>query len=242
MSDKSPASDRASAGDPNSSLPDHLSIPTFIVLVTNTLVSARRIDAFLNEEEITPKPSTSTEPSSGISAVGFAGDARFRWNAAPSSPAAEASPSSARAFELGPLAFMFPSGALTVVTGPIGAGKSALLLALLGEMDAVQGSVLLARGSGRVDDVVAYAAQTAWLQDMSIKENILFGAQMDQPRYDAVVKACCLLPDFAILEDGDGTEIGSKGVSLSGGQKARVALARATYSRARVSRDDPLVI
>lgn len=69
----------------------------------------------------------------------------------------------------------------------------------------------------------------------------LFGSPLDQDRYEATVKACCLLPDFRMLEDGDATEIGAKGVSLSGGQKARVALARAVYSRAKhVLLDDPL--
>lgn len=68
---------------------------------------------------------------------------------------------------------------------------------------------------------ISYAAQTPWLQHRSIKENILFGSLYDKTRYDEVVRCCALLPDLKALEDGDETEIGTRGVTLSGGQKAR---------------------
>lgn len=156
------------------------------MIVTDTLVSARRIDDFLNEQEITrPSPSapaTSTQHRSfGFSTVGFIDGARFRWNASPSSAVADgprSSPDPAAVFELGPLSFIFPTGALTVISGPIGAGKSALLLALLGEMETVNGSVLLPRDPTRGADEdgltpsVAYASQTPWLQDLSIRDNM----------------------------------------------------------------------
>lgn len=145
----------------------------------------------------------------------------------------------ARVFELSDINFVFPAGQLTIVTGSTGSGKTALLLALCGELDILKGNILLPKDTSHFDadgltNSVAYAGQTAWLQNLSIKDNILFGSSFDQARYDAVVKACSLLPDLKMLEDGDETEIGSKGVSLSGGQKARVALARAIYSRAKV--------
>lgn len=134
---------------------------------------------------------------------------------------------------------------LTVLSGPVGSGKTALLLALLGELDCVGGTLHLPK-SGRslpngLVDGIAYCAQTPFLQHRSIKDNILYGAPFDQERYEAVLFACALTHDLDNLEDGDSTEIGVRGVVLSGGQKSRLAVARALYSSAAVCLfDDPL--
>ncbi|KNE64079.1 hypothetical protein AMAG_09137 [Allomyces macrogynus ATCC 38327] len=125
-------------------------------------------------------------------------------------------------------------GSVTTVVGKIGSGKSALLTAILGEMDKIDGRVTV-RGS------VAYVAQQPWIQHVSIRDNILFGRALDQVRYDAVVHACALMSDFAALPKGDLTFVGEKGTNLSGGQRARVACARALYADADVLLlDDPL--
>ena len=132
------------------------------------------------------------------------------------------------------ITFSIPEGALVAVVGQVGCGKSSLLSALLAEMDKVEGHVTL-KGS------VAYVPQQAWIQNDSLRENILFGHPLQENYYKAVMEACALLPDLEILPSGDRTEIGEKGVNLSGGQKQRVSLARAVYSNSDIYLfDDPL--
>ncbi|KAG5350464.1 hypothetical protein C0989_010944 [Termitomyces sp. Mn162] len=153
-------------------------------------------------------------------------------------------------FELRDIDVKFPEGELTLITGPTASGKTALLMALLGEMTLLPsippGRILMSKTSTQHDGnghtlTISYASQSPWLRHQSIRENILFGSPFDPVRYAAVIDACALRPDLDVLEDGDMTEIGARGVSLSGGQKARVALARAVYDRARwVLLDDPL--
>ncbi|KAI0332194.1 multidrug resistance-associated ABC transporter [Cubamyces sp. BRFM 1775] len=149
-------------------------------------------------------------------------------------------------FELRDITVLFPEGKLTVVTGPTASGKTALLMALLGELTTLEGRIVMSKNPSKVDEhglahTISYAAQSPWLRHQSIKDNILFGYPYDEERYKAVVECCALKPDLAIFEDGDETEIGARGVSLSGGQKARVALARAVYAPTKyVLLDDPL--
>ncbi|KAL3667606.1 hypothetical protein V7S43_007160 [Phytophthora oleae] len=134
------------------------------------------------------------------------------------------------------ITFTLHPGSLTVVVGPVGSGKSSLVNAILGEMHQLSGTRVV-RGDA------AYASQQAWIQNQTVRDNILFGELYDSEHYQRVVEACQLLPDFDMLEQGDQTEIGERGINLSGGQKARVGVARAMY-RARkfdfVLLDDPL--
>lgn len=81
---------------------------------------------------------------------------------------------------------------------------------------------------------IAYAAQESWVFNGTIRENILFKAEYDEGRYNKVLSDCGLKPDLALFDAGDQTEVGEKGLTLSGGQKARVTLARAVYSNANV--------
>jgi len=127
-----------------------------------------------------------------------------------------------------------PKGDLLAVVGRVGSGKSSLLSGILGEMFKLSGTVEL-RGK------VAYAAQTPWLLSATLRDNILFGAEYDQELYETVIEACALVDDLAMLRDGDETQVGEKGITLSGGQKARISLARTVYARADIYLlDDPL--
>uniref|UniRef100_A0A8D2LB73 ABC-type glutathione-S-conjugate transporter n=1 Tax=Varanus komodoensis TaxID=61221 RepID=A0A8D2LB73_VARKO len=127
-----------------------------------------------------------------------------------------------------------PHGHLLAVVGPVGSGKSSLVSAMLGEMENIKGHI-------NIQGSVAYMPQQAWIQNATLKDNILFGSSFDEARYQQVLEACALLPDLQLLPGGDLTEIGEKGINLSGGQKQRVSLARAVYSNADIYLlDDPL--
>ncbi|EGV60205.1 hypothetical protein CANTEDRAFT_111013 [Yamadazyma tenuis ATCC 10573] len=118
-------------------------------------------------------------------------------------------------------------GHLDCIVGKVGSGKSSIIQAILGDLYKLQGEV-------KVHGSIAYVAQVPWIMNGSIKENILFGHRYDPEFYQHVLKACALTVDLKILSKGDETLVGEKGISLSGGQKARVSLARAVYARSDV--------
>ncbi|KAJ6593236.1 multidrug resistance-associated ABC transporter [Mycena capillaripes] len=246
-------------------------IPSFIVQVLQTRVSLNRIAFYLDEAEVSDQVSSLKRDRSGPSLSELDEDrlglerASFKWNKVEEAPEDKNSikPSSEtdslltaetetttvndHNFELKDLSVVFPEGELTVVTGPTASGKTALLLAVLGEMTSVPGGrIIMAKNTGKIDaygnmHAISYAAQSPWLRHQSIKDNILFGYPFDEARYNEVIECCALRPDLDMLQDGDATEIGENGVSLSGGQKARVALARAVYAKTKyVLLDDPL--
>ena len=138
------------------------------------------------------------------------------------------------------MSFSVRAGELVAIVGPVGCGKSTLFAAILGQLERVSGCFATRGGSA------AFAAQTPWIFNASLRENILLGdvAPAGSPaaaRYAAALDACCLHPDIAALPAGDAQEIGERGINLSGGQRARVALARALYSTAPLLLlDDPL--
>ncbi|EPQ25988.1 uncharacterized protein PFL1_06443 [Pseudozyma flocculosa PF-1] len=213
-------------------------LPDMIVQILNSLVSVRRIDAYLREEETEKYQqllSNEQERMPDEPVVGFQ-DASFTYSD-------DDDALDNGAFCLRDLNLTFPVGQFSVIAGPVGSGKTSLLLSFLGETRQLSGKTFMpctvARALAPVDpetglsESVAYCSQSPWLLGTTLKENILFGAAYDERRYRAVIKACALEPDLRILEYGDETEVGEKGTSLSGGQKARIALARAFYSSAK---------
>lgn len=124
-------------------------------------------------------------------------------------------------FECGP-------GELVAVVGGVGCGKSSILSSILGE-------TLQLGGSCEVNGSVAYFSQVPFIVNSTVRENIIFGhdeGSIDEAHYRRAIETCALLHDLELLPEGDETEIGEKGVTLSGGQKARIALARAVYHKA----------
>ncbi|XP_031156169.1 ATP-binding cassette sub-family C member 9 isoform X5 [Sander lucioperca] len=130
-----------------------------------------------------------------------------------------------------------PTGQLTMIVGQVGCGKSSLLLAMLGEMQTLGGSVYW---SNKNRYSVAYATQKSWLLNATVEENITFGSPFNKQRYKTVIDACSLQPDIDLLPFGDQTEIGERGINLSGGQRQRICVARALYQNTNiVFLDDP---
>jgi len=191
-------------------------LPMVITSIIEASVAVTRLTSFFTAEElqsdavtVKPGPEKTGEETVRISNATFTWDKYGNRNA------------------LEDIDFVARKGELSCVVGRVGMGKSSLLQSILGELWKVKGQVIV-RGTS------AYVAQTSWVMNASVKENILFGHRYDPEFYDKTVNACALTEDFASLPDGDETEVGERGISLSGGQKARLTLARAVYARADI--------
>ena len=194
-------------------------MPSGIEKFSEAIVSAKRIDQFMQLDTLLNKHEK-LENKNGDHAI-IMKDASFSWNDTPS---------------LFSLNLKVRNGSLIGVKGAIGAGKSTLLAAILSEINLVSGKLRL------YVDSISYAPQSAWIIADTIQANILLGKPMNEERYKNVIKACCLDTDLHNFgEVGDLLMIGDKGVNLSGGQKARISLARALYADADLYLfDDPL--
>uniref|UniRef100_A0A3P9JS00 ATP-binding cassette sub-family C member 10 n=1 Tax=Oryzias latipes TaxID=8090 RepID=A0A3P9JS00_ORYLA len=164
--------------------------------------------------------------------------AGFSWTGPDGAAEGGAEPAASRgSLQLHSLNLNVTKGSLVVVVGKVGCGKSSLLSALTGELHRLSGVLFVAnREAG-----FGLAAQEPWIQHATVRDNILFGKDYDGVFYQAVIEACALQDDLSILPKGDKTEVGENGVTLSGGQKARLALARAAYMDKDIYLlDDPL--
>ncbi|KAF0691125.1 hypothetical protein As57867_017522, partial [Aphanomyces stellatus] len=191
-----------------------------IMFASEALASCTRVGAFLLSDEIedTKRIEHVHDGATKIEIV----NGQFSWLVDPNLPLHDHTTDESTNVTLHDINVTIQPKTLTIVVGAVGSGKSSLISAILGEIHQVGGTRELA---GRI----SYVAQEAWIQHASLKQNILFTDALDDARYEAVVSACQLKPDLAILPEGDATEIGERGINLSGGQKARVSLARAMY-------------
>ena len=211
-------------------------------MVIQGKVSLDRFNNFFKETELLDEFSASStttplaEPQDfGSEEIGFR-NATFTWSAEADSHTDGTLTPRSRTFRLRIHdTLLFKKGKINLIVGPTGSGKTSILMALLGEMHFVPThpdswfNLPRTFGSG-----VAYASQESWVQNQTIRDNILFGSPYDEERYKKVLVQCALEKDMELFEAGDMTEVGERGLTLSGGQKARVTLARAIYSHAGV--------
>ncbi|XP_017065419.2 multidrug resistance-associated protein 1 isoform X4 [Drosophila eugracilis] len=191
-------------------------LPMLITNLVQTQVSVNRINKFLNSEELDPNSvlhdSSKPHPMS-------IENGEFSWG---------------DEITLRNINIEVHKSSLVALVGTVGSGKSSVVQAFLGEMEKLAGVV-------NTVGKLAYVPQQAWIQNATVRDNILFGQSYDRKRYNKVIDACALRADIDILSAGDLTEIGEKGINLSGGQKQRISLARAVYSDADLYLlDDPL--
>jgi ATP-binding cassette subfamily C (CFTR/MRP) protein 1 len=191
-------------------------LPNVISALVESAVAINRLRAFfvapeLQEDAVRRLPAAKKYGQRTVHVSG----ASFSWEGATSNKI------------LTDIDFAARKGQLNCIVGRVGSGKSSLLHGVLGDLYKLSGEVTV---RGRI----AFVAQNAWIMNASVRENILFGNRFNPQLYEKTIKACALSEDLSILPDGDLTEVGEKGISLSGGQKARVQLARAVYSQADI--------
>ncbi|KAL2337975.1 hypothetical protein Fmac_012421 [Flemingia macrophylla] len=195
-------------------------IPEAVSFVTQAKVSFDRLNTFLLDDELKNCEKRSILVSKSGNCIGIEA-ASFSWDEESLTPT------------LRDINLAIKRGQKVAVCGPVGAGKSSLLHAILKEMPTTSGIVNL-------HGTVAYVSQNSWIQSGTIRDNILFGKSMEENRYANAIKACALDNDINGFRHGDLTEIGQRGLNLSGGQKQRIQLARAVYNDANVYLlDDP---
>lgn len=191
--------------------------PMVISSIVEATVAVGRLTSYLTAEEIQPdalvvRPAVEEMGEETVSIR----DGTFSWDRHDENK-----------HVLKDITFSASKGELSCIVGRVGAGKSSFLQSILGDLFKIKGTVT-------VHGNVAYVAQQNWIMNATVKENIVFGYRYDSNFYEKTVNACALVDDFLALPDGDETVVGERGISLSGGQKARVALARAVYSRADI--------
>lgn len=189
------------------------SFPGLLTAAAQAVVSLHRLEKYLHSDEVNAE--AVEKLSDGAEYALSIKDGSFKW-------CPEDEELILRDISL----YVKPSSFIAIV-GMVGSGKSALLSCILGEMEKVTGTV-------KVGGSIAYVAQSAWIQNGTIRDNILFGKELDHVKYKNTLEVCALENDLSQMTYGDKTEIGERGINLSGGQKQRIQLARAYYQSADI--------
>ncbi|KAG5397382.1 hypothetical protein IGI04_019196 [Brassica rapa subsp. trilocularis] len=180
--------------------------PQSMISLSQAMISLGRLDSYMMSRELSSDEAVGCDGNIAVEVR----DGSFSWDDEDNVPA------------LKDINFKVNKGELTAIVGTVGSGKSSLLASVLGEMHRITGQVSVCGSTG-------YVAQTSWIQNGTVLDNILFGLPMDRDKYNQVLNVCCLEKDLEMMEFGDQTEIGERGINLSGGQKQRIQLARAVY-------------
>lgn len=202
-------------------------VPMVITNIVESQVAISRLTKFLNGSELQSNAVSRLPKATSVGDVAVSiKNGTFLWSKQKGEESYKVA--------LSNINMSVKKGELDCIVGKVGSGKSSIIQAILGDLYKLDGEV-------KVRGKVAYVSQVPWIVNGTVKENILFGHKYEPEFYQKVLKACALTVDLKILPKGDRTEVGEKGISLSGGQKARLALARAVYARADVYLlDDPL--
>lgn len=191
-------------------------LPMVITSIIEATVAVGRLTSFFTAEELQADAVQRREYAANVGDESVRiRDATFTWDRNESRNCLE------------DIDFVARKGELSCVVGRVGSGKSSFLQAILGDIWKIHGEVV-------VHGATAYVAQSSWVMNASVKENITFGHRWDPRFYERTINACAFVEDLKTLPDGDQTEVGERGISLSGGQKARLTLARAVYARADI--------
>ena len=191
-------------------------LPMVITSIIEASVAVGRLTSFFAAEELQPDAVLRLETATQVGAEAVRiRDATFTWDRNEGRNCLE------------DIDFTARKGELSCIVGRVGAGKTSFLEAILGDIWKIHGEVTVHGGT-------AYVAQQPWVMNASVRENVVFGHRWDPKFYEKTINACALVEDMKSLPDGDQTEVGERGISLSGGQKARLTLARAVYARADV--------
>lgn len=220
-------------------------LPLTLGAIADAQNALKRLNDVFEAEVLTESKTQDAEMDAAVTVV----DGDFTWDSPPpevlsknkrqkalsTKPKPVGGPESKeKVFQLKDINLAIPEGKLTAIVGPVGTGKTSLLEAMIGEMRRTAGTV-------KFNGSVAYCPQSAWIQNATVRDNIIFGRPFEEERYWKAVHDACLEADLEMLPNGDLTEVGERGISLSGGQKQRINIGRAMYVGADIQIfDDPL--